>query len=78
MSWIDISDILTPEGAKRLKVGQVMMFDFEGSRNDLKIMRKHNKKVWAKQIVTHHPDEVIVTQKNAKGKDVSRRLSDMS
>lgn len=78
MSWIDISDELTPKGHTALRVGQVLMFDFEGSRLELKIMRKHNKKVWAKQITTHHPDEVVVTQKNAKEKDVSRRLSDMT
>lgn len=70
MAWEDITDVLTPEGAHRVQVGQVLMFRFEGSRNDLRVMRKSRGKVWAKLIETHSPDEVIVTDDSG-----SRRLA---
>jgi hypothetical protein len=51
MSWEEISDILTPEGIKKLKVGNVLTFDFEGSKTTLKIMKvPGNGNVWAKQV----------------------------
>lgn len=50
MAWLQIENELTKEGIKRLKVGQVLMFDFEGSPVYLKIMRKERGKVWAKRL----------------------------
>lgn len=61
MAWDNISDVLTEEGEQRLEVGQVLMFDYEGSRIDMKIMRKTKNGVWAKQIKTYDPDDI--TQK---------------
>lgn len=49
MAWLKITDDLTEEGIKKLKIGQVLIFDFEGSPVYLKIMRK-NKDVWAKRL----------------------------
>ena len=50
MAWIDLTEDLTKEGIKRLKVGEVLMFSFEGSPNHIKIMRKRNNKIWGKQV----------------------------
>ena len=47
--YLDITNDLTKQGQKRLKVGQVLMFDFEGSPVYLKIMKKDTK-VWAKRL----------------------------
>lgn len=47
--WEDITDVLTKDAQKGLKVGQVLIFEFEGSPLHLKIMRKYKGKVWAKK-----------------------------
>lgn len=61
--WEDITDILTDEGKERLEVGQVLMFDYEGSPLHLKIMRKYKGKVWAKKNYLYKVEEVIVKDK---------------
>ena len=61
--WIDITDDLTPEGIDRLKVGQIMMFDYEGSRIDLKVMLKRDHRVYVKPVKTYSPDQVQVKDK---------------
>ena len=57
VKWLDITPDLTKKGQRELKVGQVLMFDFEGSPTHLKIMRKHKGRVWAKQIRLYTPQE---------------------
>ncbi len=65
-SWLDITEDLTKKGQRELKVGQVLIFDFEGSPIHLKIMRKYKNKVWAKKTYLYTPeeadDEVAVQQ----------------
>ena len=63
MSWQDISDILTVKGKKNLQVGQVLIFDYEGSPIHLKIMRKYKGKVWAKEIYLYKLSEVEIVDK---------------
>lgn len=53
MKWIDITEDLTEQGKKDLKVGQVLMFEVVS----LKIMRKRHGKVWAKEIAMYTPEE---------------------
>lgn len=50
MAYLNLTKDLTKEGAKKLKVGQVMMFDFEGSPVYLKVMRKEKGQVYAKKL----------------------------
>jgi len=50
MKWEDITPDLTKKGQRELKVGQVLIFDYEGSPIHLKIMRKSHGKVWAKRL----------------------------
>jgi hypothetical protein len=68
MVWLDITPDLTKKGQKELEVGQVLVFDFEGSPVHLKIMRKRNGKVWAKRTYLYTPEEadseVMVEQKS--------------
>jgi hypothetical protein len=56
--WEDISDLLTLAGADKVLPGQVLVFDFEGSKTRLKIRRKAKGKIWAEQITTYTEDEV--------------------
>ena len=50
-NWERLDDILTEGGKRRLSVGQVMTFNFEGSLNSWKIMRIFkNGHVWARPI----------------------------
>ena len=56
--WEDITDILTEDGAEKIKVGQVLIFDYEGSPLHLKVVRKRNGKVWAKRIHLYTRDEM--------------------
>lgn len=50
MSYLNLIKDLTKEGQKKVKVGQILMFDFEGSPTYLKIMRKDSEGVWAKRL----------------------------
>lgn len=45
MSWLEVSEDLPIDP----DVGQVLIFDFEGTPFYLKIMRKSKGKVWAKE-----------------------------
>ncbi len=56
----EISDILTDKAFQELKVGQILMFSFEGSRNDYKITRinRKAKRCWVRKVTTYSPDEV--------------------
>ena len=56
--WEDITDILTEDGAEKIKVGQVLIFNFEGSPLHLKVVRKRNGKVWAKKMHLYTRDEM--------------------
>lgn len=60
--WIDLTEDLTEEGQKNLKVGQVLIFDNIGNPVHLKIMRKHKGKVWAKS-------NYLMTIEEAREKD---------
>jgi hypothetical protein len=66
--WEDITDVLTKKGQKELKIGQILMFDYEGSPIHLKIMRKFKGKVWAKKTYAYTPEEadeeILVEQKS--------------
>jgi hypothetical protein len=55
-----IDDILTKEGLAKLKVGQILRFDYEGSINEMQITKINRKghKCWAKRVRTYHPDEI--------------------
>lgn len=60
--WEEITDILTEKGIRELKAGMVLIFDYEGSPVNLKIMRKKQGRVWAKKIDLHNPDDVEVVE----------------
>jgi len=62
----NISDILTPEGIAKLKVGQILIFSYEGSRNELKITKLNKKKgqAWARPVTTYDPEEIEVLNKD--------------
>jgi hypothetical protein len=50
MAYLNLYNDLSDKGRKKIKVGQVMMFDFEGSPIYLKIMEKGRNKVLAKRL----------------------------
>lgn len=54
MAWEDITDILTDKGAEKLNVGEVMRFNFEGSPNELKIVRKTRRTHCTAPSCAHH------------------------
>lgn len=58
MAWEEISDVLTHSGIRKLKVGQVLLFDNDGIPIHLKIMRKTSGKVWAKHTHLYTEDEM--------------------
>lgn len=61
--WIDLTNDLSPEGAEKVKVGQVLLFSKGKNGTQLKIMRKANGKVWAKQVYLYKEDEIFVKDK---------------
>lgn len=56
----DIGEAFTKEGLAKLKTGQLLRFNFEGSVNEYIITKLNRKsgKVFARQVRTYHPDEV--------------------
>ncbi len=64
--WERIDDILTKEGIAKLKAGQVLLFQFEGSPIHLKIMRKSKGKVWAKRTHLYTEEELRHMEKTKK------------
>lgn len=63
MTWIDLTPDLTEEGQQRVNVGEVLIFNYEGSKTMLKIMRKYKGKVWAKEIWLYRPDQIEIKDK---------------
>jgi hypothetical protein len=61
----EISDVLTPEGLQKLKVGQILIFNYEGSRNEFKVTKLNKKsgKCWVKPVTTYSEDQVDVVDK---------------
>lgn len=57
--WLDVTNDLPID----VEVGQVLIYDFEGSPIHLKIMRKQNNKIWAKPVYIYLPSEVEVKDK---------------
>ena len=55
---IDLTPELTEKGIAELKTGQVLGFNYEGSPLYLKIVRKANGKVWAKETQLYTQDEM--------------------
>lgn len=56
-NWEDITDILTEDGAEKIRVGQVLIFDYEGSPVHLKVVRKRLGKVWAEKTHLYTQEE---------------------
>lgn len=58
----EIGDVFTKDGIAKLKTGQILRFDYEGSMNEYKITKLNRKsgKVWVKDVKTYHPDQVEV------------------
>jgi bifunctional DNA-binding transcriptional regulator/antitoxin component of YhaV-PrlF toxin-antitoxin module len=56
----DIGDVFTPEGIQKLKQGQLLRFEYEGSIVEYIITKLNRKsgRVFARQVRTYHPDEV--------------------
>lgn len=61
--WIDLTPDLTEEGQQRVNIGEILVFDYEGSKTCIKIMRKFKGKVWGKEVQLYRPDQVEVTDK---------------
>lgn len=57
---LNISDIFTPQGIQKLKKGQLLRFNMEGSYTELLVTYVNKKagKVYAKETKTFTPDEV--------------------
>jgi len=62
MSKQEIGDIFTKPGIEKLKVGQILRFDYEGSLQEFRITKLNRKsgKVWVEDVQTYHPDEVQI------------------
>lgn len=61
----DISDIFTKEGIQKLKKGQILRFNYEGSINELRItyINKKTGTVRAIETKTYHQSEIRVKDK---------------
>jgi hypothetical protein len=55
--WQNIAEDLTPQGIAKLKKGQVLVFDYEGSRNEYRIVRIKDGEVWVKPVTLMSMDE---------------------
>jgi hypothetical protein len=55
--WENMTDIFKPEAIEKLNEGEILSFDYEGSRNDYRIVQIKNGEVWGKKVTTYTPDE---------------------
>lgn len=66
----DIGDIISEAGFERLKKGQTLTFNFEGSLTDYKIMKKYEDEeglhVLVKKIKLYLPDEIDIVEKKSE------------
>lgn len=62
--WINLTPELTLKGQRELQVGQILMFDYEGSKTNIRIMRKYKGKVWGKEVQLYKPEEVGIKEKS--------------
>lgn len=62
--WIDLSDQLNGAGMAAVKAGQVLTFEFEGSRTSFKVMRKAKGRLWVKEIELYKPEAVEVVERD--------------
>ena len=62
---LNISDIFTKEGIQKLKKGQLLRFNHEGSYTELLItyVNKKGGKVYAKETKTFTPEEIEANEK---------------
>ena len=58
----EMTDVLTPYAIENLTKGQILVFNYEGKRNELKITKinKKSHRAWARPVMTHSPDNVGV------------------
>lgn len=59
MSWLNLTNDLTKKAIRDFKLGQVLMFDFEGSPTYIKVMKKEDGKIWGKRL---DPDKFLTPQ----------------
>lgn len=61
----DISDLFTKEGIQKLKQGQLLRFNLEGSITELIItsLNKKSGKVLARHATTYDPKDTTITDK---------------
>lgn len=50
MAYLRLTNDLTKQGIKKLNVGQVLMFDYEGSPVYIKIMVKSHGEIYGKRL----------------------------
>lgn len=50
MAYLNLTKDLTKAGIRKIKVGEMLIFDYEGSPVYLEIMRKTKEGVWAKKL----------------------------
>jgi len=63
----DITDVFTPSGIAKLKRGQLLRFEYEGSINEFIItyLNRKTPRVMARRTNTYTPDQVEIVD-NAK------------
>ena len=59
-AWEDVGPILTPKGFRELRAGQVLVFNYEGSRNEYRVMRidRKRKRCWVVPTTLYKPEQV--------------------
>lgn len=62
MNSLDLSEVFTKEGVAKLKVNQLLRFNYENSVNEYIITKLNKKsgKVWARPTTTTLPNEAVI------------------
>lgn len=77
MAYIDMTSEFTEEGIARLKEGNMVGFmQADGVRQDYKIMRIEDGRVFGKKIKTYLPDEIEVTEIDEAGDKITKSLTE--
>lgn len=73
---MDISDVISDAGYDKVKVGQILTFQKDKERIDLKITKKAKGKIYAKRVITFDPEDINVTSRGMFGRLKHKKVKD--
>lgn len=67
MTWVNLAEGVNLDYLRQRNIGEILGFDYEGSRAYYKIKRidKKRDRYWAESVTLYRPEEVSITDKES-------------